>query len=239
VSQVLTGEPQDPGPEPPRSPATVIETLRGGDIADEIVLECLAQLEWEDVTRIASLLMIPGEDLLPLVRSMSESTSEFRREWSEVASRGRIPKGLDRSSFISLARVGLEEDTVPKTIFWAATALQAAGSTVEGYVRESYPELGKTVYGPAGDPKEGPELAKAYGTPYPAGVLAPKSGSEVQQVRMFSDPAERAKQRESRLKEIEGMLRDMKDAADRAEVPAEGMFLNTYRDLHREKVRYS
>jgi hypothetical protein len=228
-------------PEPPRplSPAEVTEGFVGNDITDEVVLECLSQLEWEDVTRIASLLLIPGDKLLPLIRGMGESTATFRREWKEVSSRFEMPEGVDRACFVSLSRVGMDEGMVPKAIHWAARALQAAGPEVEAYVRESYPELGKTAYGPAGDPKEGPELAKAYGSPYPAGVLAPKSGAEVQQVRMFSDPAERAKERASRLKEIEGMLRDMENAAEKVDVPPEGMFLNTYRDLHREKARYS
>jgi len=240
VSHVLSGTSPEPLTEETAGTlAQVTEGLVGNDLMDEVAIECLSQLEWEDVSRIASLVLIPGDKLLPLVQAMAESTAAFRREWNDVTAKFKMPEGVDRACFVSLARVGLDEGMVPKTIYWAARALQSAGPAVEAYVRESYPELGKTAYGPAGCPKEGPEMAKAYGTPYPAGVLSPTAGAEVQQVRMFTDPADRAKERASRLREIEGMLRDMEGAAEKADVPPEGMFLNTYRDLHREKVRYS
>jgi hypothetical protein len=91
----------------------------------------------------------------------------------------------------------------------------------------SYPDMGEKPYGPAGDPKKGPELAKKYLEP--AGV----------ETRMFSDPDKRDKARKAKLDDVMAAINGMKKAAAEKGVPPEGMFLNLYRDMHREKVRYS
>jgi hypothetical protein len=100
----------------------------------------------------------------------------------------------------------------------------------------AYPDLGKTPYGPAGDPKKGPELAKRWMTPQPAGSMEPHGGETT---RMFSDPDEREKARKAKLADVMAALDGMRQQAAAAGVPPEGMFLNLYRDMHREKVRYS
>jgi hypothetical protein len=57
--------------------------------------------------------------------------------------------------------------------------------------------------------------------------------------RMFSDPADRAKARKAKLADVMDALNGMRSAAAAVGVPPEGMFLNLYRDMHREKIRYS
>jgi len=118
-------------------------------------------------------------------------------------------------------------------------ALEAAGPDVASCVEGAYPDLGKTVYSPAGDPREGPTLAKSYMSPHPAGMDQPQKGAEMMTTRMLSDPDDRAKEKSSRLADVMQVLRGMEQAAADADVDPEGMFLNTYRDMHREKIRYS
>jgi len=113
------------------------------------------------------------------------------------------------------------------------------GEVAESYYRESYPELGRTPYGPAGDPKEGPNTTKSYMTPHYAGTDSPREDAVVQAVRYFTDPAERAQRRSAMRKEVESVMGRMSDAADEAGVPPEGMFLNKWRDMQRERIRYS
>jgi hypothetical protein len=57
--------------------------------------------------------------------------------------------------------------------------------------------------------------------------------------RMFSDPADRAKARKAKLADVMTALDGMRSQAADAGVAPEGMFLNLYRDMHREKIRYS
>jgi len=118
----------------------------------------------------------------------------------------------------------------------AATESSALIDELGSMFMEDYPELGKTPYGPAGDPKRGPQLAKDWMTPQPAGSMEPHGGETT---RMFSDPEEREKARKAKLADVMQALDSMRQQAAVAGVPPEGMFLNLYRDMHREKVRYS
>lgn len=107
---------------------------------------------------------------------------------------------------------------------------------LQSVLSEDYPDLGKTPYGPAGDPKKGPQLAKDWMTPQPAGSMEPHGGETT---RMFSDPDDREKARKAKLADVMQALDSMRQQAAAAGVNPEGMFLNLYRDMHREKVRYS
>lgn len=102
---------------------------------------------------------------------------------------------------------------------------------------DSYPDLGQTPYGPAGDPKKGPLLAKDWMTPRPAGSMDVAKSTEP--TRMFSDPDERDKARKAKLADVMSVLDTMRQNAAAAGVPPEGMFLNFYIDMQREKARYS
>ena len=220
-------------------PAAVAEEIEPDDVVDHAVVECLAEMSWDQLAQMASIILMPPEESLSLIRSMAEGTGAFREEWASVEERAELPAGVSRSTFVRLSKISIDEGVVPRVIYWSGRMLQRAGDLVEEYVRESYPELGKTVYGPAGDPRKGPELAKEYMTPYEAGTYAPNAEAKVQDVRMFTDPDDRKARREKRLKEVEGVLKDMETAAKRVGVPPEGLFLNKWRDMQRERVRYS
>lgn len=156
---------------------------------------------------------------------------------------GHVKKGF-HSAFPGVAHVagggGDSSEAQPKKK--ERVAKSAVGSTesligeLNGMLFEDYPELGKTPYGPAGDPKRGPQLAKDWMTPQPAGSMEPHGGEPT---RMFSDPEEREKARKAKLADVMQALDSMRQQAAAAGVPPEGMFLNLYRDMHREKARYS
>ena len=219
------------------SPADITATLEGTTVVDMAVLEALGEMEWNGVAGIAGFMVLEPDRFLSLIQSFKESRSVFRAEWSELEESGGKPAWMNVGSFVALANLSLDEDVIPRLVYWAGRTLQAASDGVASHIGEAYPELGKTVYGPAGNPKEGPELAKSFMTPHPAGSMTPAAGDCT--TRMFSDPDDREKARKSKLADVMAALDGMRSAAADAGVPPEGMFLNLYRDMHREKVRYS
>ena len=221
-------------------PDDVKESLYLQDVVDQAVVESLAAGEWEQIAEVANIMMLDPQHTLQLVHALREGVLSYREEWSSLIESVSLPAGMDRDSMMTLSQVTLDEGTIPKVLYWASMLLQgAAGTVVEEYVREAYPELGDTVYGPAGDPREGPQKTKDYMTPHAPCTDAPNAAAQVQQVRTFIDPKERAAKRAAMRKEVEGIIGDMATAAAGEGVPPEGMFLNKWRDMHRERVRYS
>lgn len=241
VEAMLGGQPIEGEDEPEenevRSPAEVVSTLEAATVVDQAVCEALAEMDWDGVAKMAGFMMLVPQRFLGLVQSFKESMDDFRAEWGELEESGTKPSWMNIGSFVTLSKLSLDEGVVPRIVYWAGKALQAADEAVVAHVNESYPELGQTVYGPAGNPKEGPELAKAYLTPQPAGTMTPTKSDCT--TRMFSDPEDRAKARKAKLADVMAVLDGMRSAAAAHGVPPEGMFLNLYRDMHREKIRYS
>lgn len=219
------------------SPADVVAQFESVTVADEAILEAIAELEWTDVANIAGFMVLKPSRFHTLIESYKLDTDTFRSDWVEFVESGEKPSWMNLGSFISLTKLSLDEGVIPRLVYWAAMALREADQRVVSHVVESYPELGKSVYGPAGSPTEGPRLAKAYMTPHPAGAMKPSNGDAT--TRMFSDPEDRAKKRKTKLADVMKALDGMRKQADSAGVDPEGMFLNLYRDMHREKVRYS
>lgn len=220
-----------------RSPAEVVGTLEAASVVDQAVCEALSEMDWDGVAKMAGFMMLVPQRFLGLVQSFKEGTDEFRAEWHELEESGTKPSWMNIGSFVALAKLSLDEGVIPRIVYFAGKALQAADEAVAAHVNESYPELGQTVYGPAGDPKEGPQLAKSYLTPQPTGTMTPTKSDCT--TRMFSDPADREKARKAKLADVMDALNGMRAAAAAAGVAPEGMFLNLYRDMHREKIRYS
>lgn len=239
VESMLGGQPVEDDREgnEVRSPAEVVSTLEAATVVDIAVCEALAEMDWDGVAKMAGFMMLVPQRFLGLVQSFKEGRNEFRAEWNELEESGTKPSWLNVGSFVTLSKLSMDEGVIPRIVYWAGKALQAADEAVATHVNESYPELGQTVYGPAGNPKEGPELAKAYMTPHPAGQLTPTKSDCT--TRMFSDPVDRAKARKAKLADVMSVLDGMRSQAAAAGVAPEGMFLNLYRDMHREKIRYS
>lgn len=220
-------------------PSDVLESFSPTDLVSQAVIEAVSQLDWDEVSQIASIAMLPIDEAYNLITAYQDGQTAFFHEWRDVSSRVDMPLAFNKGSLSVLAELTMDEGVIPSVIEWAIVALQNAGDDVASCVEDAYPDLGATVYGPAGDPKRGPELAKSYMSPYRHSTDAPAKGQELMTTRMFSDPDERAKERSSRLADVVSALRNMDQAAAGAGVDPEGMFLNTYRDLHREKARYS
>lgn len=229
---------EDPAEEMVRSPAEVIEGFDADTVVDMAALEAISEMDWNSIAGVAGFVMLEADKFLSLIQSYKESRSAFRTEWFRLEENGDKPNWMTIGSFMTLSKLSLDEAVVPRLVYWAARALQAADEGVASYVAEEYPELGKTVYGPAGNPKEGPQIAKSFMTPQPAGTMTP-TDSDACTTRMFSDPAERDKLRKEKLADVMDAINSMRQQAAAAGVPPEGMFLNIYRDMHREKVRYS
>jgi len=240
VKAAFSGYQPDEDPEEEEeisSPSDVVAAFEADTVVDMAVLEAISEMNWDGVAAIAGFMTLEPDRFLSLIQSFKESRSVFRAEWNELEESGDKPSWMNVGSFVTLANLSLEEDVVPRLVYWAGRALQAADGAVAAHIGEAYPELGKTVYGPAGDPREGPELAKSFMTPHPAGTMKPTDSDCT--TRMFSDPEDREKARKSKLADVMAALDGMRQAAADAGVPPEGMFLNLYRDMHREKVRYS
>jgi hypothetical protein len=227
------------GPEKIPEPSDVLSRLESRDIVGQAVIEALSQLDWDEVSQIASVALIPVNEAMSLVNAYYEGKDTFFHEWRDVSSRVNIPSPLTKGTFSLLADLTIDESIVPKLVAYSVEALRGAGPDVIACVEDAYPELGKTVYGPAGDPKEGPEMAKKWLTPHACSTDSPSDDRQVMKTRMFSDPSVRKKDRASKLSAVMDVLRGMQKASGELNVDPEGMFLNTYRDLHREKVRYS
>lgn len=220
-----------------RSPAEVVEGFTADTVVDMAALEAIGEMDWNGIAGVAGFMLLEPNHFQSLIQTFKESRSAFRTEWVRLEDSGEKPKWMSIGSFVTLSKLSLDEGVVPRLVYWAARALQAADEGVASYVAEEYPELGKTVYGPAGDPRKGPEIAKSYMTPQPAGTMTPTDSDCT--TRMFSDPAERDKLRKEKLADVMDAINSMRQQAAAAGVPPEGMFLNLYRDMHREKVRYS
>jgi len=220
-------------------PADVLSRLESRDVVGQAVIEALSQLDWDEISQIASIALLPANEALALVNAYQDGTDTFFHEWRDVSSRTNIPSPLTKGTFSLLADLSIDENIVPKLVAYSVEALRGAGPDVISCVEDAYPDLGKTVYGPAGDPKEGPELAKKYMTPHACSTDSPSQDRQVMQTRMFSDPDARKKDRSSKLSAVMDVIRGMQKASGEVNVDPEGMFLNTYRDLHREKARYS
>jgi hypothetical protein len=228
---------EEPDEDLVRSPADVVSTLDGTTVVDMAALEAIGEMDWNGVAALAGFMTLVPERFLGLIQAFKESRSAFRTEWVSLEEGGWKPDWMSIGSFVALAKLSTDEGVIPRLVYWAGRTLQHADESVAAYVAEAYPELGKTVYGPAGDPKEGPRLAKSFLTPHPAGTMTPNDSDCT--TRMFSDPEDREKERKSKLADVMTALDGMRSQADAAGVPPEGMFLNLYRDMHREKVRYS
>lgn len=235
MRNMLDGAETTPGiPEP----ANVLAKFEASDLVGQAVIESLAQLDWDEVAQIASISMLSANESSELISSFQEGQNNFFHVWRKVQADGRIPSALKKESFALLAALSLDEGVVSALVGYSFRALQSAGPDVSMCIEDAYPDLGKTVYGPAGDPRSGPEMAKSYMSPHPAGTDSPQK-DKAMTTRMFSDPDASGRERRSRLADVTKALQMMKHAADSVGVNPEGMFLNTYRDMHREKVRYS
>jgi hypothetical protein len=230
-------QPEEDPEDPELTPADVVNELDATTIVDMAALEAIGEMDWNGVAGIAGFMMLEPERFLGLIQSFKESTSAFRAEWSGLVESGSKPRWMNVGSFVALANLSVDEGVIPRLVYWAARTLQGADERVSSYVSEAYPELGKTVYGPAGDPKEGPRMAKSFMTPHPAGTMKPTDGDCT--TRMFSDPDDREKERKSKLADVMTALDGMRKQAAAAGVPPEGMFLNLYTSLHTQKIRYS
>lgn len=220
-------------------PFDVFETFEVSDLVGQAVIEALSQLDWDEVCQLASISMLPVEESQALVTAYQNGSGDFFHAWRGATSRVDMPSALTQESFALLSDLSIDEGVVPALVGYSFKAIQAASPDVAMCIEDAYPDLGKTVYGPAGDPKEGPQMAKSFMTPHATSTDAPSKDRQVMATRMFADPDVADRERASKLSDVKNVLGAMRAAADMSGVAPEGMFLNTYRDMHREKVRYS
>jgi len=220
-------------------PRDVVAAFESTSLIDQVIFEAIASLDWDSICEAARFIALSPEYATTLFQAHQQGVRDFRDTWHHLEGQGNLPEGMKISHFVRLVeRVG-DEGILPGFIYWAARTLSEAGDVVAAVVQESYPELGKTIYAPAGDPKEGPDFAKEYMSPYPAGTDAPVKGHEVMTPRIFQDVERREADRKNMFGTVSAIMNNMQASADSANAYPEGMFLNVYRDMHREKIRYS
>src|SRR3990167_7405011 len=66
----------------------------GNAAVDDMVLESLSQMTWEDVFQFASFSLLPEEEVIYLARSLAESTAAFREAWVRINERFELPDGM-------------------------------------------------------------------------------------------------------------------------------------------------
>lgn len=116
-----------------------------------------------------------------------------------------------------------------------ARARKELMSELRSILGEGYPELGSTPYSPAGDPKEGPLKAKKFLTPH----MLSSGGETTQDIRMFTGADERKANRNKKLAKVNAMMGKLSDAAEAAGKKPCAMYVNLWRDLQRDQIRYS
>jgi len=220
-------------------PSDVVASFESTTIIDQAILEAISTLGWDAVCEAARFIAISPEYASELFQAHQQGVRSFRDTWHQLESDDRLPREMKMSHFIRLAeRVG-DPAIMPGFVYWSARTLSEAGDVVAQVVSESYPELGKTIYAPAGDPREGPNFAKEYMSPYPPSTDAPSRGMELMTPRLFQDVDKRNAERKASLGVVNTVISNMQASAASSGSYPEGMFLNTYRDMHRERVRYS
>lgn len=214
----------------------------GNTLVDNAVLESLAQCQWEDVAQIAGFSLIPEQEVVNLARAMAESTPAFRETWRRLVEQYKLPSDLSRGAFVSACKISPDETVLRRVVGWSKMMVAEADSTVHEKLAKKMPQLAKSCFVPAADVakqnKEREETQK-YMSPHADSTDAPDDKKQVLTPRIFQDPDARDTEREKELKGVEAEIKKLTDLARKAGKEPEEMFPLIWRDLHRERVRFS
>ena len=219
------------------------------DIVSGAVLVQLAEMSWDEIAPIASLAVISEDNLAILCQAHAHGTSAFREGWRDMGRAGYLPEGLDRGLFMSAVRNAPDPMVMTKTVRLACMALAEAGGGVRAAVAKAFPMIHSIFTGDGGvqdgdcqgeNPKArayketGKKITKDFMTPRRSG-----SDDVAMNAPHFANTKDQKAYRKTALSKIDNIIDQMGKAAAATGKHPEEMFGMKWRDIHREKTRYS
>lgn len=219
------------------------------DIVSQAVLLQFAEMSWEEIANLASLSLISEQDLSALCYAHAQGTSVFREEWREISRRQHLLEDVGRGTFISAVRYAPDAMVMIRTVKFAKEILSEAGGGVRALVASAFPVMHNVFTGDGGvedgealgDSAEaraytskGKQITKEYMTPEMAGT-----GEKVMPAPHFANTKDQKDARAAILSKIDRQIVQMEKASVAAGKHPEEMFGLRWRDIHREKTRYS
>jgi len=221
----------------------------GMDVVSQAILCQLAEMSWEEIAVLASLSLISEQDLSALCHAHAQGTTMFREEWREVSRKMPLPEEVGRGTFIAAVRYAPDSMVMTRTVTLARQMVAEAGDGVKAMLSHALPVMHQVFTGDGGvqdgDPQgdtakaraytaKGKEAAKEYMTPEMAGT-----GEKVMPAPHFANTKDQSDARAATLSKIDKMVMQMKKASAAAGKHPEEMFGLRWRDIHRERARYS
>ena len=219
------------------------------DVVSQAVLLQLAELSWEEIAHLASLSLISEQGLVALCYAHALGTSEFREEWREISHRQHLPEDVGRGTFVSAVRYAPDAMVMTRTVRLAKKVLSEAGGGIRAIVASAFPVMHDVFTGDGGVEDgeaqgdsakaraytdKGKQTTREYLTPEMAGT-----GEKVMTAPHFANTKDQKDARAALLSKIDRSILQMKKAAAAAGKHPEEMFGLRWRDIHREKTRYS
>jgi hypothetical protein len=233
------------------TPASVAEAMwdMSLDVVSQAVLLQLAEMSWEEIAQLASLSLISERDLSVLCYAHGQGTSVFREEWRDISRKQHLPEGVDRGAFMAAVRYAPDAMVMTRTTRLARQMVSEAGSGVKAMLAKALPVMHGIFTGDGGvqdgDPQGDTAKARAYtgkGKAATKEYMSPEkagSGEKVMTAPAFTNTKEQKGSRDEALSKIDKMIAQMTKAGAAAGKHPEEMFGMRWRDIHREKTRYS
>ena len=233
------------------TPGEICERMEGADldVVSEAVLSQLAELSWDEIAPLASLSLISEENLEILCYAHSQGTSVFREGWRDMSRSGYLPEGLDRGVFMAAVRNAPDFMVMTRTAHLSREVLDEAGSGIKAMVAKAFPMIHSIFTGDGGvqdgdcqgeNPaaraykEKGKQITKDHMTVRHAG-----SDAVDMDAPHFANTKDQAAFRKNASKNIDKIIDQMTKAAAAVGKHPEEMFGMKWRDVHREKARYS
>lgn len=219
------------------------------DIVSEAVLSQIAEMSWNEIAPLATLSLISEENLAILCYAHTQGTSVFREGWRDMKLTGCLSEGIDRGVFLSAVRNAPDARVMTRTARLARVVLGEAGGGIKAAVAKAFPMIHSIFTGDGGvedgdcqgeTPKaraykeKGKQITKDHMTPRRAG-----QDGEVMNAPHFVNTKDQKAYRKTALGNIEKIIDQMTRAAAATGKHPEEMFGMKWRDIHREKTRYS
>lgn len=205
------------------------------------VIEALTYFDWDQIAEMATIALLPVEIVEQFIDSAAEAgTRGFRDMWNQLDESVDVPDGLSRSGFVQLCQLSEDPGTIKTIAEWAATVLLESGKKTKKRVSKKSAVREVLAVGDKVEKvKKARAAAKAYLTPHEDSTDKPNSKKEVEPAPHFVDPSDKEKSNASNLKKVEKIIKKMTATAKKIGKKPEEAFPNLWRDIQREKVRYS
>lgn len=236
----ILGWPKADNPTPdPYTPRDVIGTFQGDvpTALDEVILESIAELGWDDVFDIALLGALGPEDLSRMTTAYHEGTSEFRDFWNTLVEDGMLERDMKRGVFVLLAKACPQTESMSRYVQWCMRVIRESTKDIQEDAVKRSSKLEALI--PAGSQDKHQSNIKAsekYLTPHTMATDRPKDGNEVMKNGVFK--ADVGKSGDGMAKVVKAE-KAMKKVADTKGLEVDQAFPNLFIDLARERARNS